>query len=198
MTLLALIRHAPTIWNEAGRLQGRRDPPLAFGAAELDWCLPPELADFRWLSSPLRRAVDTARVLGIEAPGIDPRLTEMDWGAWEGETLAALRARLGAAMTGAEGQGLDFRPPGGESPRAVQARVAPLLAEIAAERRPTAAVTHKGVIRAVLSLATGWDLRTGPPYRLSWSAAHLFRVDAVGRPAVERLNLPLRRSQPPR
>ena len=29
MTLLALIRHMPTAWNAAGRLQGREDLPLA-------------------------------------------------------------------------------------------------------------------------------------------------------------------------
>jgi probable phosphoglycerate mutase len=69
----------------------------------------------------------------------------------------------------------------------------PLLAEIADSARSTAAITHKGVIRAVLSLATGWDMREKPPHRLSWSAAHLFRLDESGRPAVARLNLPLER-----
>ena len=117
----------------------------------------------------------------------------MGWGEWEGETLAGLRARLGTKMAMAEAAGLDFRPTGGESPREVQARVMPLLAEIADSARSTAAITHKGVIRAVLSLATGWDMREKPPHRLSWSAAHLFRLDESGRPTVARLNLPLER-----
>jgi probable phosphoglycerate mutase len=141
----------------------------------------------------LRRAVGTAHRLGIADPTIEPRLAEMGWGEWEGETLAGLRARLGAEMAMAEAAGLDFRPPGGESPHEVQARVMPLLAEIAQSARPTAAITHKGVIRAVLSLATGWDMRGKPPHRLSWSAAHLFHLDAAGRPSVARLNLPLER-----
>jgi broad specificity phosphatase PhoE len=67
----------------------------------------------------------------------------------------------------------------------------PLLAEIAAAGRPTAAITHKGVIRANLALATDWDMLGKPPHRLSWSAAHLFRLDPAGHPAVERLNIPL-------
>jgi probable phosphoglycerate mutase len=187
---LALIRHMPTEWNAAGRLQGREDLPLTEDTAP-DWRVPAELDGFLWLTSPLRRAVDTARRLGIAEPVIEPRLTEMRWGAWEGETLAALQARLGAAMERVEAAGLDLRPPGGESPREVQARVMPLLAEIAHSARPTAAITHKGVIRAVLSLATGWDMTDKPPYRLSWSSAQLFRVDAAGRPSVVRLNLPL-------
>jgi probable phosphoglycerate mutase len=66
-----------------------------------------------------------------------------------------------------------------------------LLAEIAHSARPTAAITHKGVIRAVLSLATGWDMKDKPPHRLSWSSAQLFRLDAAGQPSVARLNLPL-------
>jgi broad specificity phosphatase PhoE len=190
VTLLALIRHMPTEWNAAGRLQGREDLPLAAGAAP-EWRVPPELDGFRWLTSPLRRAIDTAHRLGIAEPVVEPRLAEMGWGAWEGETLAGLRSRLGAEMAMAEAAGLDLRPPGGESPREVQARVMPLLAEIARSARPTATITHKGVIRAVLSLATGWDMKDKPPHRLSWSAAHLFRLDTAGRPSVACLNISL-------
>ena len=64
---------------------------------------------------------------------------------------------------------------------------------IAQTGRPTAAVTHKGVIRAVLALATGWDMRDKPPHRLDWSAAHLFRLDASGEPKIARLNVALER-----
>jgi probable phosphoglycerate mutase len=192
VTLLALIRHMPTEWNAAGILQGRGDLPLAEHVAP-DWRLPAELDGFAWLTSPLRRAVETAGRLGIREAVVEPRLTEMEWGEWQGASLAALRARLGAEMVLAEAAGLDLRPPGGESPREVQARVKPLLADIARSGRPIAAITHKGVIRAVLALATGWDMRDKPPHRLSWAAAHLFRLDSTGRPAVERLNLPLAR-----
>ncbi len=31
MTRLAMIRHAPTAWNEAGRIQGHGDEPLSAG-----------------------------------------------------------------------------------------------------------------------------------------------------------------------
>jgi len=191
VTRLALIRHMPTVWNAEGRLQGRADtaPDLI---AMPDWQATPELAGYRWLSSPLSRCMATAGRLGVDA-GIEPRLTEMDWGEWEGHKLADLRSRLGEEMAALEAKGLDFRPLGGESPRDVQQRVKPLLAEIAASRRDTAAVTHKGVIRAVLALATGWDMLGKPPYRLSWSAAHLFRLDAGGNPSVDRLNIPMER-----
>lgn len=190
MTLLALIRHAPTVWSQAGRMQGRTDVPLA--SPPPDWCWPAALAGFRVIASPLRRAVETARLLGVAAEP-DPLLTEMDWGEWEGETLAGLRGRLGAEMARAEARGLDFRPPGGESPRDVQMRVAPLLRDIAEGGEPVAAITHKGLIRAVFALATGWNMLGRPPARLSWEAAHLFWLDARVAPRVERLNIPLSR-----
>ena len=192
MTLFALIRHMPTEWNAAGRLQGAEDVPVDSATAP-KWQVPPQLDGFRWLTSPLRRARDTARLLGIAEPVIEPRLSEMRWGLWEGETLAGLRERLGAEMAAAEAAGVDLRPPGGESPREVQARIRPMLAEIAQRDRPTAAVTHKGVIRAVLALATGWDMRDKPPHRLDWSAAHLFRLDESGEPSIARLNVALER-----
>jgi broad specificity phosphatase PhoE len=189
VTLLALIRHMPTAWNAEGRLQGRRDTPLDPGAIPA-WRLPVELAGFRFLASPLARALATAERLDV-APQTDPRLTEMSWGEWEGHTLADLRASFSGTLDELEAQGLDFRPPGGESPRDVGARVAPLLAEIAASGRDTAAVTHKGVIRSVFAQATGWDMLGKPPCRLSWSAVHLFRLDANGHPKIGRLNIPL-------
>ncbi len=193
MTPLALIRHGTTDWGEAGLIQGRADRPLsAAGRAQVAvWRVPAELAGFEWLASPLRRARESAELLLSRAAQADPAFTEMAWGTWEGEALATLRRALGAAVSKNEARGLDFRPPGGESPREVQARLIPRLAAIARAGRPTAAITHKGVIRAVLGLATGWDFRGKPPTRLDWSCAHLFALDAGGRPRIARLNIAL-------
>jgi probable phosphoglycerate mutase len=194
VTVLALLRHGATAWNEEGRMQGRADLPLSpAGRARLAGLRPPaELAGFTWLTSPLRRAVETAELLDVTGAQPEPRLTEMDWGAWEGQTLAALRAAPDTDMAEAEAKGLDFRPPGGESPREVQARLVPLLAEIADAGKPVAAVTHKGVIRAVLALACTWDMRGRAPARLDWHRVHRFRLDPGGRPALLDVNLPLR------
>lgn len=189
MTLFALIRHMPTVWNKEGRLQGRHDTPLDPEAVPC-WHVPPELAGSRFLSSPLRRARETAARLGV-VPDVDQRLTEMTWGEWEGYTLPDLRDRFRGTLDELEAQGLDFRTPGGESPRDVQQRVRPLLAELAVSGMPTAAITHKGVIRPIFALATGWDMLGKPPHRLDWASAHLFRLDRTGHPAIERLNIPL-------
>ncbi len=197
MTRLVLIRHGPTGYNEQGRIQGHIDAPLSAAGrtAVGGWRLPPEIAPeltgAEWVSSPLIRARETARLLGGPSPTIEPRIIEMGWGRWEGRRLDELRADLGEAMAENEARGLDFRPAGGESPRDVQARVAPWLAAVGMAARPTLALTHKGVIRAIFALAVGWDMTDKPPTRLARAAAQLFTVAPDGRVAVERLNLAL-------
>lgn len=193
MTRLALLRHGPTAWNAEKRLQGRADQPLSSdGEAQIrTWTLPTELAGFRWLASPLRRARRTAELIGVDA-AVEPAAIELDFGDWEGRRLAEIRSTDPAGTEANEARGLDFRPPGGESPRDVQARLAPLLARLAAEGRDTGIVSHKGVIRALLSLATGWPMVDKPPVKLYWDRVHLFELDTGGTPRLVRPNLILK------
>ncbi len=195
MTIFAVLRHGPTEWSAIGRLQGRSDIPLSPAGrdAVASWRLPPNLAGCAWLTSPLSRAIETAAGLGIAAARREARLIEMAWGDWEGLTLAELRGMKAARLAEREAAGLDFRPPGGESPRDVQDRLRPLLAEIAQRGQPTGAVTHKGVIRALFALASGWNMLGKPPQRLDWQSVHLFRLDAGGAPALEEFNVRLGR-----
>jgi probable phosphoglycerate mutase len=183
MTPILLVRHGPSEWNESGRIQGRADPGLSARGRALvaTWRLPAAWAEARLLSSPLRRARETATILTGRAPTIDHRLIEMDWGRFQGRRLAELRAQAPAAMAANEARGLDFRPPEGESPREVCARLQALLAELAADPAPVVAVCHKGVIRAALALATGWDMASKPPLRLARAMGCVLRCDADGR-----------------
>ncbi len=199
MTMLAVVRHGPTEWNIIGRVQGRTDVPLnPAGIEEVRrWVLPREIDGFAWVSSPLSRTLETARILSGRDVRADSRLIEMDWADWEGATLTALRAELGDLMRAWEARGLDFRAPGGESPRDVQARIQPFLAEIARRGEATVAVTHKGVIRALYALATGWDMTDKPPDKLRESCVHLFRLAENGTPVAECLNIPLINEAPP-
>jgi broad specificity phosphatase PhoE len=186
MTLLALLRHGETAWSAAGRIQGRADVPLLPG---ISISIPKSCGGMRIVTSPLRRCVETAALLGAPDAAREPRIIEMDWGDWQGESFVALRERLGEAMRDNEARGLDFRPPGGESPRLVLERVKAWLKEIASAGEPTLAVTHRGVIRALFAQATGWDMRGKPPARLQWDAVHLFEIDEAGAPRIDRLNV---------
>ena len=183
MTPVLLVRHGPTEWNASGRIQGHVDIDLSPGgrAQVARWRLPAAWAEARVLSSPLGRARETAAILTGRTPAIDPRLIEMDWGRFQGRRLSELRAGAPDAMAANEARGLDFRPPGGESPREVCARLQTLLAELAADPRPVVAVCHKGVIRAGLVLATGWDMRSRPPVRLSRGVGCALWCDPDGR-----------------
>lgn len=186
MSRLCLVRHAPTAWNEAGLLQGRADPPLsAEGRAAVGrWRLPPWTAAARAWTSPLRRAVETAALLGRGDAVVVPELVEMDWGALEGRSLVELRLANPRGMAALEARGLDLEPPGGESPRRVAARLADFLERLARQGGDHLLVTHKGVLRAALVLACGWDMLTRPPIRLQGPVALLLELDAQGRPAA--------------
>lgn len=194
MTSLYLIRHGSTAWNEAGRMQGHTDVGLSpKGRRETRALhLPGNLRQARWYASPLLRAVHTAQALGVVGPIMEPRLMELRWGEWEGKTLTELRVERGDEFGALEARGLDFRPPGGESPRMVQARVAPWLAEIAGTAPRIAAVSHKGLIRAVYARATGWDFQGEMPDEMDWHCAHEFHLAPDGTPAAGTLNISLR------
>ncbi len=192
MSSLLVLRHGPTEWNARGVIQGRADPPLsAEGRARVRrWRIPDDHGSAQWIASPSRRALETARLMGA-SPIPDKRLLELDWGEWEGRSLADLRADPAADMARREALGLDFQPPGGESYRMVQDRLSTLLQDVARAGECTVAICHKGVILALLSLATGWRM-TGPPQqKLKADCCHVFRLDPSGRPGVLRLNIAL-------
>ena len=151
--------------------------------------MPAEFRDFVWISSPLARARQTAALLGADSVAIEPRIREMDWDQWEGLTLADLRKNFAAELAAKEARGVDFHAPGGESPRQVMARIELWLADIAEAGEPTVAVTHKGVVRAALALATGWDMQDKWPVKIDWSSVQLFAVDDEGELTAERLNI---------
>jgi len=192
---LFLLRHGMTAWNLDKRIQGRVDEPLCAAGREAlaGLELPGWSAACRWYCSPLRRATQTARLLGIAEYQLDDALLEMSWGEWEGEVLKPLRRRLGDAMRQNESRGLDFQPPGGESPRQVQARLKPWLRRVAATRQDSAAIVHKGIIRCIYSLARGWDMRGESPVDFAWDALHGFELDAGGQLADSYEAIPLHR-----
>jgi len=175
-------------------MQGRRDVPLSASGREqvATWRVPAGCAAaVRWVSSPLRRAVETAQLLSGGNPRCEGALIEMDWGEWEGFRLDELRARFGAEFARMEMLGLDFRPPGGESPREVLHRVHRWLTSAAERSEAVVAVSHNGVLRVVLAAATGWDMTCKPPVRLQPDTLHRFAVAHDGTVSIVECNVPL-------
>ncbi len=193
-TPFGILRHATTSWNVARRLQGQTDVALSpEGEAEAAiWRLPPPADGWRRVCSPLGRALRTAQLIQPPAPvAVDSRLREMSFGTWEGRTLAELRTQVGEEFLIAERRGLDFEPPNGESPREVMARIADWTRNVAAAAEPVVAVSHKAAIRALLALATGWEMQSRQPVRLDWRCVHFFAVAKNGRVTLERPNVAL-------
>lgn len=167
MARLILIRHAECIANRDRLALGRADSPLTERGRRQAQALGEALAADRIdriLSSPLRRACDTAaplaqrRALPVDA--VDA-LTEMDIGELEGLTWPQARERFAAFLDEWRGpQAALVRMPGGESLGEVQARawevIAPLLT--ADDDRTAVVVSHNFVLRALICRALDLDL----------------------------------------
>lgn len=199
MTRLAIIRHGPTRWNAEKRLQGFTDIPLSpeGRAMVTTWRLPDGLAGRRWVSSPLDRALETARLLGAPPEvALEPRLREINYGSWEGRTYAEIEAEIGeAALLDMQAAGLAYAAPGGESRGDLHTRLQDWLAELAALDEPVLAFAHQGVIRGLVAMALGWDYVGDLPQPYAElrirAVAHEFEVAPGGAVAIRHLNQPL-------
>lgn len=145
------------------------------------WRLPLEWQSATCLCSPLLRARGTASLLQLDYQ-LEERLIEMDWGKFEGMTLACLRADSRNNMPALESAGIDFRPPGGESPRDVVNRLRPLIASVRQGENDQIWITHKGVRNACLALATGWEMKSKPPFKLQDDHGIVLTVDQLCQP----------------
>ena len=154
--------------------------------------LPPEgFENARAYSSPKLRARQTAACLGLKNIKLDARLAEQDWGDWEGLTRVEMQQRDGEDAFLRSGQGVAFRPPGGESTGELHARVQSFFADVAQTDEDAIAVTHMGVLRAAYVLATGWDMSAPMPPDLDLKCALILELRTDGAPAVAQLNVPL-------
>jgi broad specificity phosphatase PhoE len=160
---LYLIRHGETEWSRARRHTGRTDLPLSpVGEAEAR-SIGAHLRGLevdRVLSSPLTRAVATAKLAGFgDGLQTTPALLELDYGEYEGLTTPEIRA-------GRPGWDL-FRDgcPGGESVEAAAGRARSLLDELAGGSGRTMLFGHGHQLRILTACYLGL-----PPV----AARHLF------------------------
>ena len=90
METIFLMRHGETAWNQEKRVMGRLETPLnrkGIAQGKRIARLLPDLEIRAIYTSPLRRALDTARILAKECHKslkINPNLTEVAFGRWQG------------------------------------------------------------------------------------------------------------------
>lgn len=155
MALFYFLRHGETTWNAEGRLCGSTDVPLSDAgrrqAQLLAFRVKPFLADALY-SSPLRRALETARLIG-EAVGCEPvvdhRLAELNYGAWEGRTFEEIQRATPAAYRAWDADPANLAPPEGESGVHLIERATPFLVDVAQRHQSgnVVVVSHKTVCR---------------------------------------------------
>jgi broad specificity phosphatase PhoE len=95
-TRLFLIRHGETEWSASGQHTSRTDLPLTPNGIRDAQGLGRRLARERFaavFSSPMRRALETCRIAGLERDAIvTDDLREWDYGEYEGRTTDDIRA----------------------------------------------------------------------------------------------------------
>ena len=147
MLQLVLVRHGQTEWSREGRHTGRTDVPLTEeGAREAERVR----ADLdgrtfaRVLSSPLSRALETARLAGL-GDRVETRdeLLEWDYGEYEGITTAGIRETRPDWVLWRDGC------PGGEGPEDVGARADRMLAELEPTDGDVAVFAHGHMLRVL-------------------------------------------------
>ncbi len=194
-TRLLFIRHARSIWNEAGRWQGQSDPPLSeTGLAEAR-CLAERLRHTATIdhiyASDLERARTTATIVA-EALGrpvtIDPIWRERGIGQLEGLTTDEIMRRFPDAW--ASRHLGPMHAPGGESPNDVLRRAMAGCEALLAHHsgQTVAIVSHGGMILTTLVHLLGF----GPAGFTRLNGGNhtaISQVDIVdGHARLERLN----------
>jgi broad specificity phosphatase PhoE len=155
--LIYLVRHGETVWNQAGRQQGRLDSPLTPEGVEraraagrfLQKILPEEVD----VVLETRSARATAELIAVELGIADrnirssPLLMEHALGAWEGLTYVEIDDRFPGARQAREADKWRYVIAGGESYALASERAKRWLAGCAAAL--TVAVTHEMMSRAI-------------------------------------------------
>lgn len=162
---IVLWRHGQTDYNAEGRFQGHADIPLNDTGRAQARAAASVLATFgidRIISSDLARARETAEILS-ERTGVpvekNSLLREISVGEWQGRTREEI-AEFWPDQLAAWFEGVDMRPPGGESRSESAARVTAAIREIVAaagEDETLAIVAHGAVLRGSAEVLLGLD-----------------------------------------
>ncbi len=156
MKRLMLVRHGESEWNAHRRLQGQADIALsdlgrrqAAALRATVAALAPDVA----VTSDLKRAFETALILGLDEPRAEPGLREIDVGEWTGQPIASIEADDPEGYLGWRAG--SYTPPKGEAwaDFSVRTNECERLALGAADR--LLVVCHGGVIRAILESMIG-------------------------------------------
>jgi probable phosphoglycerate mutase len=182
VTRLILVRHGETAYSGEQRFCGSTDVPLTPLGEQQAAALAvraPAFGDVAAvISSPLQRSLRTAEriagALGLRV-GVDPQLTELDFGAWEGLTVDEAQAHDPQAFDRWLSSP-DAAPPGGEPFAAARRYRRARDAVIAANPdRTNVIVSHVTPIKTIVRLAL--DAPPAALFRMHLDLASVSIVD---------------------
>jgi broad specificity phosphatase PhoE len=145
---LWVCRHGETDWSRDGRHTSHTDLLLTPAGVDQTRRLAALLAGVTFdvvLTSPLRRASDTAELLGFPDARRDPALAEWDYGDYEGMTTAAIREKAPGWTV------WTHESPGGENGDQVAGRADRVIERVLAEATDRALVVSHGHFLRVLA-----------------------------------------------
>jgi broad specificity phosphatase PhoE len=145
---LWLCRHGETEWSRDGKHTSHTDLPLTAAGVDEARRLVPALAGVTFdlvLTSPRRRATDTAEILGFPDAEREPALAEWDYGAYEGRTTPEIRESEPGWTVWTHSM------PGGETADQVAARADRVIDRVLAEATDRALVVSHGHFLRVLA-----------------------------------------------
>jgi broad specificity phosphatase PhoE len=190
---LLLIRHADPGEEARGRCYGSLDVGLSGRGREQARELAGALAGTRLdavYASPRRRALETAVAL-LPEPIVDERLRELDFGEFEGRTYEEIAESHPDVYRRWMETPTEVRFPGGESYAELRSRALEAAAELRAGHsgETVAAVTHGGVVRAIVADALG--MPDAAIFRLGQDYGAVTALDWIdGVPVLRLLNGP--------
>ena len=183
---LWIVRHGETTWARLGRHTSRTDVPLTKGGRDDARRIGRLLADHEFalvLSSPKRRALDTARLAGFgDRVEVTDDLLEWDYGADEGRTTLEIRADRPGWTLWRDG------PQDGETARHVGARVDRVIARGRAAAGDTLAFAHGHVLRALTARWLDLPVRDGRFFELGTATISVLGWERE-QPVIERWNV---------
>jgi broad specificity phosphatase PhoE len=189
---LFLIRHGETAWSATGKHTGHTDVPLtdsgvdqARRAGRTLPLLRGTEAPARVLTSPRQRALDTARLAGLEPDEVSDELAEWDYGEYEGITTDEIRETV-------PGWTVWSHPIlGGESAEQVGARADKVIEHLRAllEDTDVILVGHGHFSRVLVARWLGLRVCDGIHFALEPAAISVLGEER-GRAQLKHLNVP--------
>lgn len=157
-----LIRHGETEWSKSGQHTSRTDLALTAEGEKRAITLGAAISKHSFglvLSSPMRRAQDTARLAGF-TPTIIEDLREWDYGKYEGLTSADIHKEVPGwtIWNGAV--------PGGETGAQVAARADRVIERAVAAGSDVALFAHGHILRVVAARWLGMPAEAGKYFAL--------------------------------